>query len=138
VISAKATFVPRNDLGQFVEVRVTPAVRMGGDEVAERLEQRQKDLCPVRSGELRDSITTTVQQLPRTIRWSVGPNKEYAEYVEFGTGIRGEASPGAGDGPYNPAWPGMPAQPYVRPAYDEIGPLATSIFGTHLATELQK
>jgi len=42
----------------------------------------------------------------------------YAGYVEFGTGRRGAASPGAGPFPYRQSWPGMAAQPYCRPALD--------------------
>jgi hypothetical protein len=42
----------------------------------------------------------------------------HAAYVEYGTGIRGAESAGAGPYPYSPTWAGMPAQPYLRPALD--------------------
>jgi hypothetical protein len=52
----------------------------------------------------------------------------HAAYVEYGTGQRGEASAGAGDGPYDPNWPGMVAQPFLRPATDLSRPAIVEIF----------
>jgi hypothetical protein len=52
----------------------------------------------------------------------------HAAYVEFGTGQRGAASAGAGNGPYSETWPGMPAQPYLRPALDTARPAILGAF----------
>lgn len=100
-----------------------------------------KLLCPVaeeKGGGLRNSITTNVKETDRGITATVSTNMEYAPYVEFGTGKKGENS--GGDkypGPLSykqdkwlvviPAlknnddkgirWiDGQPAQPYLYPA----------------------
>ena len=71
------------------------AVRDDSDAVIERglLKAGEKTrsravlLCPVQTGELRNSIK--VQKVaPLTV--SVGTNKEYAPYVEYGTGTAGD------------------------------------------------
>lgn len=74
-----------------------------------------KGLCPVRTGALRESI----HSLPARVEGgdvvgTVYTNMEYAPYVEFGTGARG-------DYPYKtelnleykPGWPGQKAQPFL-------------------------
>ena len=48
-------------------------------------------LCPANHGELRGSINTKVEQEAGTTIGSVYTNKEYAAYVEFGTGPAGQA-----------------------------------------------
>lgn len=124
MISATATFRPRSDIGRFVDVVISPAVLASVQASCALIEATAKEYCPVDTGRLRDSISSTVEQLGKTIRGSVGPNTDYAAYVEFGTGRRGQASPGAGAGPYRSDWPGMAAQPYMRPALDEsVGPI---------------
>ena len=76
-----------------------------------------KLLCPVDSGELRNSIMTKVEVSNNNVIGKVYTNKEYAPYVEFGTGSRGEASyDGEVDVTYNTEWAGQPAQPYLYPA----------------------
>lgn len=100
------------------------------------IEERAKELCPVDTGALRDSISTAVEDLEKTIRGTVGPHMPYAGYVEFGTGIAGAASAGAGEGPYSPTWPGMPAQPYMRPAFDEKRPEIEELFRSNIGTAI--
>jgi HK97 gp10 family phage protein len=100
---------------------------------SELIRDEAKTLCPVDTGALQASITADVQRGIRNITDNpdaplsgsafgvtgvVAPHEDYAAYVEFGTGQRGAASAGAGEGPYNPDWPGMVAQPYMRPAWD--------------------
>ena len=48
-------------------------------------------------------------------------NVEYAPYVEFGTGARGQASnfPGKPDVSYSGGWAGMAARPTLTPAVEE-------------------
>lgn len=82
-------------------------------------------LCPVDTGELRNSIR--VEKIaPQTV--AVGTNLEYAPYVEYGTGTQGDPSvPHTSKESWsyqdeNGAWHtshGHPAQPFLRPAVDE-------------------
>ena len=80
-----------------------------------------KKLCPVDTGNLRNSITHMVdEQEPAAI---IGTNSEYGTYVELGTGIYAK---GGGGRPtpwvYQDAkgnWHrtnGQKAQPYLKPA----------------------
>ena len=91
-----------------------------------------KDLCPVDTGDLRQSIFTYVKASKGTVIGTVFTNIEHASYVEFGTGKKGEAS--GGDkypGPLaykQDKWlanipdvglrwiEGQPAQPFLYPA----------------------
>jgi HK97 gp10 family phage protein len=135
-ISATATFRPRSDIGRFIDVLITPAVLASVQASCQLIEERAKQFCPVATGRLRDSITSTVEQLDKTVRGSVGPNTPYAEYVEFGTGQRGAESAGAGPGPYSEHWIGMPAQPYMRPAVDESRETIMEIFRSQIGVAL--
>ena len=75
------------------------------------IENRAKEIVPVRTGNLRRSIhseiesTTANQAVAR-----VGTNVEYGPYVEFGTRR-------------------MSARPFLRPALDEKGPEAQAVIG---------
>lgn len=60
---------------------------------ASRIQATAKDLCPVDTGQLQNSIE--VRDLPdegSVVGVEIAPHTEYAVYVEFGTGIRGEQS----------------------------------------------
>jgi HK97 gp10 family phage protein len=73
--------------------------------------------CPVDTGALRDSIQVSeAVEGDATVTQSVAPGMFYASYVEYGTGRRGDPT-----APYAhvESWPGMAAQPYMRPALDE-------------------
>ncbi len=75
-----------------------------------------KLLCPVDTGNLRNSITHQVQ--PSEQAAYVGTNNEYAAYVELGTG---KYYPGGRKTPwtYQDAkgnWHIKRAQPYIKPA----------------------
>lgn len=78
-----------------------------------------KQLCPVDTGNLRNSITHQVQQEEPAVY--IGTNNEYAAYVELGTG---KYYPGGRKTPwtYQDAkgrWHithGQRAQPYLKPA----------------------
>lgn len=115
-IRATSTFRPGN-LAR-IEERIVPrligALQIAGAAVAEQA----RDLAPERTGELRDSIGSTTAWEGQRVTASIEATAPHAAYVEFGTGIRGASSEGAGPGPYNPEWPGMVAQPYLRPAID--------------------
>lgn len=46
---------------------------------------------PAKSGELRNSIGVTITEEANGLTAHIGTNKEYAMYVEFGTGPKGQA-----------------------------------------------
>jgi HK97 gp10 family phage protein len=109
--------------------RVVPVVVAAVTESAEAVAAEAQTIVPVDTGELRDSIAAgPVALIGTTVQGSVEATAPYAAYVEFGTGQRGEASAGAGPGPYSPDWPGMPAQPYMRPALDTARPAILEAF----------
>lgn len=79
-----------------------------------------KKLCPVDTGNLRNSITHVVdEQEPAAI---IGTNNEYAAYVELGTGIYAEGGGRPTPWVYQDAkgnWHytrGNKAQPFLKPA----------------------
>lgn len=81
-----------------------------------------KDLCPVDTGALRNSITHRVRTSEPAVY--IGTNCEYAPYVEFGTGCYSTTGGGTpksrwgymgDDGKYHVGMP-MKPQPYLKPA----------------------
>lgn len=120
-VKATATFTGRDLLGRFVESKVTPGIRAGIGQWQRLIRDEAKLLVPVDTGELRDSIEVQeVEDTGKTVRGAVVASAPHASFVEYGTGARGAASPGAGPYTYNMAWPGMRAQPYLRPASDHV------------------
>lgn len=79
-----------------------------------------KTLCPVDTGRLRNSISERTIQTKNETYSEVFTNLEYAPYVEFGTGIRGEMSTYnkymGSEITYRQDWQGHPAQPFLYPA----------------------
>lgn len=79
-----------------------------------------KLLAPVDTGNLAGSIHMTVKSHNDTLEGRVYTNVQYAPYVEFGTGVRGNGTyPYDVQGlklSYHESWTGMPAQPYMYPA----------------------
>lgn len=78
-----------------------------------------KKLCPVDTGNLRNSITHTVDEGENSAY--IGTNTEYAAYVELGTGVYadgGRPTPWAyQDAKGNWHWTrGNRAQPFLKPA----------------------
>lgn len=80
-----------------------------------------KDLTPVDTGNLRNSITHQVSEDGREVY--IGTNVEYAPYVELGTGIYAEGGGGRPtpwvyqDEKGQWHWTrGNPAQPFLKPA----------------------
>lgn len=78
-----------------------------------------KDLCPVDTGTLRNSITHQVNDQEQKVY--IGTNEEYAPYVELGTGIYvqgGRPTPWVYQDSHG-QWHlthGSRAQPYLKPA----------------------
>lgn len=87
-----------------------------------------KDLCPVDTGALRNSINHKVDEAEPAAY--IGTNQEYAAYVEFGTGYHSTIGGGTPkkhwvymgeDGEWHIGKP-MQAQPYLKPAVaDHVG-----------------
>jgi HK97 gp10 family phage protein len=104
----------------------------GVGDAAVIVEGAAKQNCPVDTGALRDSIATQMYRGAEaaqrggslasslfSVVAEISPDMPYSVYVEFGTGRRGAASPGAGPFEYKESWPGQVAQPYMRPAADD-------------------
>lgn len=85
------------------------------------VERSAKQLCPVRDGFLRASITHTVDN--NNLSAQIGSPLAYAPYVEFGTGIYSETGP-ARNSPWSyqdseGKWHttlGQPPQPFLYPS----------------------
>ena len=105
------------------------ATRLSAQQGAEIVLEEAEAIVPVDTGELRESghVEGLVEEGPRP-SYAVVFDSDHAAYVEYGTGQRGAASPGAGDGPYDPNWPGMTAQPYLRPALDTSRAAIVEVF----------
>lgn len=77
------------------------------------------DLCPVDTGELKQSIHSDVESDGKEATGIVYTSKSYAPYVEFGTGHRGASSADVAPGmdiDYSPDINGQAAQPFLYPA----------------------
>ena len=133
-VFAKAELVRGTDISSFLDSTVSPAVRKSVEAACSLIEASAKQYCPVETGVLRDSITSVVdQQGLQQITGYVGPTVDYATYVEFGTGRRGDPS-----APYpHTDKPGMVAHPFMRPAIDENKDAVESLFRETLAIDLE-
>ena len=87
-------------------------------------ERYAKELCPVDTSNLRNSISHEVDMSDNSV--VIGTNIKYAPYVEFGTGKfaeggDGRPTPWAYQDPKTGEWiwtHGSKPQPYLRPAID--------------------
>lgn len=78
-----------------------------------------KMLAPVDTGQLRNSITSTVTREENKVHGQVIATAAHAKFVELGTGDRGHASDNGkapGLATYTSGWPGQAAQPFMYPA----------------------
>ena len=83
---------------ELIENATSEAIARALEAIGLQCEGYAKMLCPVDTGNLRNSITHTVSADEQAVY--IGTNVEYAAYVEFGTSR-------------------MRAQPYLQPAvYD--------------------
>jgi HK97 gp10 family phage protein len=111
--------------------KVVPALVDAVTEACETVVEEAQAIVPVDTGELRESIhTASVELVGSTVQGNVEASAPHAGFVEFGTGARGAASPGAGPYPYTESWPGMPAQSYMRPALDTARPEIQQAFAS--------
>jgi HK97 gp10 family phage protein len=106
------------------------ANRLSVEQAAEAVLQEAESLVPVDTGELLASGHVEITSSGSTQQASAQVifDSDHAAFVEFGTGIRGAESPSHGPGPYDPNWPGMAAQPYLRPGLDNARPFIVEIF----------
>lgn len=92
-----------------------------------------KHLCPVDTGNLRNRIHMSVKEDGGTVIGRVSNDTEYAMFVEFGTGVRGESSgyPRADKLglSYRPDWKGQVAQPFMYPALKQNEDFIKAIIG---------
>ncbi len=107
-------------------------LKAGVAEGAMIIHQEAQDLAPEVTGELKSGIITrqTVDEPERQVI-EVASTAGHAQFVEYGTGLTGAASehpplptegvPITGEWVYDykrQNWPGMAAQPHMRPALD--------------------
>ena len=100
-------------------------LRQGLLKAGEKVRARAVLRCPVDTGELRNSIKVR-STAPNVV--TIGTNKEYAVFVEFGTGTMGDAGVSHTtkekwswqdeQGNWHISY-GTPAQPFLRPAVIE-------------------
>lgn len=107
------------DNSEEIKAAIREAAIRGLEKIGQTAEKYAKMLCPVDTGNLRNSITHRVD--PEEQAAYIGSDMEYAAYVELGTG---EHYPGGRPTPwaYQDAkgdwhWThGNKAQPYLKPA----------------------
>ena len=102
-----------------LEALLVPRLTTGAQNAANAVLEISQGIVPVDTGELKSSGGTAVEWKGTTVTGFVTYGAYYAAYVEFGTGRRGAGSAGAGPFSYDQNWPGMVAQPYIRPALDQ-------------------
>ena len=116
LLGAKETIHAIKSAVGDIEERVVLGVR----NAAALVESQAKYLAPVDTGNLRNTIHMNQPKIMRgEVTASVSTNCEYAPFVEFGTGMKGNGSyPYKTDEnlAYSPDWVGQPAQPYLGKA----------------------
>jgi HK97 gp10 family phage protein len=126
MLRVTSQFAARAASGQFAKVVMGPRVSAAVAESCTLVQTIAKGYCPVATGALRDSIALSEpNEGDASVTQSVAPGMYYASYVEYGTGRRGDPS-----APYAHvmSWPGMNAQPYMRPALDEAKSQVKDVF----------
>ncbi|MDQ0091666.1 HK97 gp10 family phage protein [Paenibacillus anaericanus] len=118
------------------------ALQVGVLQAAKKVQGDAKDLCPVDQGQLSNSIQARVEESDGKIVGMISTNVEYAPYVEFGTGKKGESSPSPpkydGTLNYRQDWSGMKAQPFMYPAAAQNKIIVPKIISAHLRKEIRK
>lgn len=127
---ANSTFKPV-DISRVMQ-KIIPAMVASVTEACGAVANEAEAIVPVDTGELKASIGVGPVALEgNAVTGTVEATAPHAAYVEFGTGIRGAASAGAGPGPYSSTWKGMPAQAFLRPALDTARPVIIEAFARH-------
>lgn len=103
-----------NNLPQLQRQAVA-AAKAAVAKAAYDIEGNAKITVPVDTGNLKNSIQTAIE--PGELAANVGPRGvEYAIFVEYGTGRRGDPSVPHAD------VAGMAPRPYLRPAAEKVRP----------------
>lgn len=142
-----------NNLPSGITKEVAKQVKREGKAV----QANAKLLCPVQTGELRQSIKEKSELLEDdSVRSTVFTNKKYAAYVEFGTGPVGQENHEGISPEVNPAYTqkgwsyfdeereqfihtrGQPAQPYLYPALKNYEKTATKNIKNAVKVGLKK
>ena len=117
------------DNSNLIKAQLEAAYARALERIGAEAESIAAGLCPVDTGNLRNSITHTVKKGEKAAY--IGTNVEYAPYVELGTGAHytgGRDTPWTyrdDEGGFHRTG-GQKAQPYLRPA-------ATKHKGTYAA-----
>jgi HK97 gp10 family phage protein len=116
---------------------VTDAIVTGLHQAGKKIQADAKRICPVDTGQLRESIVEGVEIGGDKISEIIGTRSDHAVYVEFGTGPKGAASSGGSapgtDVQYRTTgWSyedkktgewrhtnGQPARPFLYPAFKQ-------------------
>lgn len=125
-----------SNLGEFKEA-LPDQMEASLEEIGLVAEGFAKRLCPVRTGNLRNSITHDYDMSESAVY--IGTNVEYGKYIELGTGAY--ASEGGGrttpwsymdeEGKWHRTIGNRP-QPYLRPAVENNKEVYKSIVQKHL------
>lgn len=118
--------------------RVQDAIEKRMKAHAELMETHARAVVPFRTGRLQQSINTKVTTSARAVTITIGANARsqtqdgngemYGPFVEYGTGQKGAQGGNSYNGftnseiEYNASWPGMKAQPFIRPAVYDLYP----------------
>lgn len=102
-----------------------------------------KMLAPADTGRLRNSIHQEVKTTTNKVIGRVFTNVNYAPFVEFGTGVRGNGSyPYANELDFQLAykedWAGMRPQPYMYPAIKGSEAYIKKLINNGLQAEINK
>jgi bacteriophage protein of unknown function (DUF646) len=101
---------------------VNDALAAGVSKAAMLVQGSAKNKAPVDSGALRQSIRADKAKIQgESVTATVSTNLEYAPYVEFGTGSRGQSTNTNTEVEvsYRSDWRGNKAQPFLWPALRE-------------------
>ncbi len=138
IVRATATSTFRGDSGRFIAGKITPAVRAGVEAFGQLVLDEAKAIVPVDTGELRDSGVLSVEESEKRVVATVAFTAGHAAFVEYGTGRRGSESSGAMAGiQYSLNWPGMAAQPFLRPAIDIARDAGRELFNSQVSSALK-
>lgn len=97
---------------------VKRTLRLGVGQAGERIKAQAKYNCPVKTGNLRNSIHSYTKAEGDEVRGKVYTNCEYAIYVNYGTGSRGTKQDANGNSISHRAdWKGQAPQPFFDIAY---------------------
>jgi HK97 gp10 family phage protein len=108
--------------------KIKAAVQLSVEQACQIITEEAQAIVPVRTGALRDSIGWSTEEQGQKIIGTVSAKMPYAGFVEWGTGRRGAESAGAGPYSYTMSWPGMAAQPYMRPSVDAARAAVKGVF----------